>query len=336
MLAPIHVAVLGFGRMGQLYAQTITRQVEGAVLYAVADPDLDQVAFSEYDVPHVLTDAHDAIALNDVHAVIVATPTSTHYDIVIAAAQAGKAVFCEKPLALSVADSRKMVAAVEEAGVPLQIGFMRRFDAGYRRAKELIASGQIGEPLLFKSVGRDPFCPPTEYADPVKSGGLIIDMGIHDFDLARWLMDSDVERVGAEGALLVCDNLRNVGDIDTAVVNLRFESGALGNVDLSRTAFYGYDIRTEVLGSDGSLRIGYDRQTPVLLLDREGAHHDVVPYLMERFGEAYRAQIHHFVECVRTGTPPAVGAADGVAAFMIALAATRAAETGRPVALADV
>ncbi len=179
---------------------------------------------------------------------------------------------------------------MERAQVPLQIGFMRRFDAGYQKAKALIADGMIGTPVTFKSIGRDPFCPRREYADPTLSGGLIFDMAIHDFDLARWLMDSEVERVTAEGSLLVCQELAAVGDIDNALINLRFHSGALGNVEVSRNAFYGYDIRSEVLGSEGALTIGVQQYTPVVLFTRAGAQHDVMPYLMERFGEAYRAQ----------------------------------------------
>src|SRR6266702_945939 len=158
--------------------------------------------------------------------------------------------------------------AVAQAHVPLQVGFMRRFDTGYQKAKALIDEGHIGRPVTFKSIGRDPFCPRREYADPVMSGGLIIDMAIHDFDLARWLMGSEVERVSAEGTLLVCKDLESVGDIDNAVINLRFVNGALGNVEVSRNAFYGYDIRTEVLGSEGALVIGTHQQTPVVLLTR--------------------------------------------------------------------
>jgi inositol 2-dehydrogenase len=334
----LNLGVIGLGRMGGLYARTLATQVTGVRLYAVADPDAEVRAgvAGAFQVPHALASAADLIALPDLHAVVIATPTSTHHELVIAAAQAGKAIFCEKPLAISVADTQAALAAVEQAGVPLQVGFMRRFDAAYTRAKALIDAGHIGQPVTFKSIGRDPFCPNPLFADPAKSGGLIIDMGIHDFDLARWLMGSEVERVSAEGTLLVCDTLKAIGDIDNAVVNLRFANGALGNVEVSRNAFYGYDIRTEVLGSEGAVNIGGYQHTPVLLLTRNGAQHDVMPYLMERFGDAYRAQMQHFVGCLREGTPPAVGGADALAAFEIGLAATRSAQAGRPVPLAEV
>ncbi len=334
----LNIGVIGLGRMGRLYARTITTQVAGVQLYAVAEPDAQAraVVVEAFPVPHVFADPEDLLALPDLDAVVIATPTSTHHALVIAAAQARKAIFCEKPLAISLADTRTALDAVAQAGVPLQVGFMRRFDAAYMRAKALIDEGRIGQPVTFKGVGRDPFCPNPLFADPAKSGGLLIDMGIHDFDLARWLMGSEVERVSAEGSLLVCDTLKAVGDIDNAVVNLRFVNGALGNVEVSRNAFYGYDIRTEVLGSEGALNIGVYQQTPVLLLTREGAQHDIVPYLMERFGPAYSAQIAHFAECLRDNKPPAVGGADALAAFEIGLAATRSVQESRPITLAEV
>ena len=271
------IAVIGLGRMGSLYVQTIATRVPTAELYAVVDPDPEVRAEvqARFEVPRVSADADEVLALPELDAVVIATPTSTHGPLVVAAAAAGKAIFCEKPLALSLAETDAVLEAVERARVPLQVGFMRRFDVAYQRAKTLIDEGRIGRPVTFKSVGRDPFCPRVEFADPAKSGGLIVDMGIHDCDLARWLMADEVEHVSAEGALLVCHELATVGDIDNAVINLRFSSGALGNVELSRNAFYGYDIRTEVLGSEGAVTIGAYQQTPVLLLTRAGAEHDL-------------------------------------------------------------
>ena len=309
MPATLNFAVLGLGRMGRVHGQIIATQLPGARIVAAADPDPQaRAAFeAEFAVPFVTASAEEALARPEVDAVAIVTPTLSHRDLVIAAAGAGKAIFCEKPLALTVEDNRATIAAVERAGVPLQVGFMRRFDAAYRRAKAIIDSGQIGRPVTYKAVGRDPFCPNVAFADPARSGGLLIDMGIHDFDVARWLMGSEVTRVSGEGTLLVCEALRAVGDIDNATVNLRFASGALGNVEVSRNAFYGYDIRTEILGSEGAINIGAYQQTPVLLLTRAGAQHDVTPYLHERFGPAYLAQMRAFVACLRDGTAPAVG-----------------------------
>ena len=256
--------------------------------------------------------------------------------MVVAAARAGKAIFCEKPLALSLQQTEASLAAVQQADVLLQVGFMRRFDPGYVQARALIQSGRIGRPLTFKAVGRDPSCPPLDYADPAHSGGLVLDMGIHDFDLARWLMSSEIERVSAEGALLVCDQFSKFGDIDNAVINLRFESGALGNVEISRNACYGYDVWTEVLGSEGSVIVGRNARadantSDIQLLTPAGDKQDDTPHFVRRFGAAYRTQIEHFIECVQLRRQPSVGGADALAAFEIALAATRSWQTGRPV-----
>ncbi len=338
MSTPLKIGVIGLGRMGQLYARTLATQISGAHLYAVADVGKQarmQVA-DEFSVSHAFVDALELFRLPELDAVVIATPTSTHHDLVIAAANAGKAIFCEKPLALTLEEHHRVLGAIARARVPLQVGFMRRFDAAYQKAKAMIVEGRIGHPITFQSIGRDPFCPQREYADPASSGGLIVDMAIHDFDLARWLMGSEVERVSAEGALLVCEELAQVGDIDNAVITLRFASGALGTVEVSRNAFYGYDIRTEVLGSEGAITIGAHQLTPVVLLTRSGAQHDVVPYLMERFGDAYRAQMQHFVNCLRDGQLPSVGGADALAALEIGVAATRAYQIGHPVTLSEL
>jgi scyllo-inositol 2-dehydrogenase (NAD+) len=338
MSTALKIGVIGLGRMGQLYARTLATQVSGVHLYAVANLDehaRKQVA-EEFGVSHVFADAYELIALPELDAVVIATPTNTHHDLVIAAADAGKAIFCEKPLALTLEETHRALGAVARAQVPLQIGFMRRFDAGYQKAKTLITTGLIGSPITFKSLSRDPFCPRPDYAHPARSGGLIFDMAIHDFDLARWLMGSEVERVTAEGALLFCKDLESVGDIDNALINLHFMSGALGNVEVSRNAFYGYDIRTEVLGSEGAVMIGVHQHTPVVLFTRAGAQHDVTPYLMERFGDAYGAQLQHFVDCLNSDQSPSVGATDALAACEIGIAATRAYQTGHPVSLREL
>ncbi|GAC1349979.1 MAG: scyllo-inositol 2-dehydrogenase [Ktedonobacteraceae bacterium] len=339
MSSLLKIGVIGLGRMGQLYVRTLATQVSGVQLFAVADvgEQARKQVTDEFGVPHVFEDAHELMALSELDAVVIATPTSTHHELVIAAANVGKATFCEKPLALTLEDTLTALEAVARARVALQIGFMRRFDAGYQKAKALIADGLIGYPVTFKSLSRDPFCPPRNYMDPAKSGGLILDMAIHDFDLARWLMGSEVERVTAEGTTLVCKELESVGDIDNALINLRFVNGALGNVEVSRNAFYGYDIRTEVLGSEGAVMIGVHQHTPVVLLTRSGgAQHDVTPYLMERFGDAYRAQMQHFVNCLREKQPPSVGGAEALAALEICIAATRAYQEGRAVRIEEM
>jgi len=336
------MAVIGLGRMGRFYAHTLASSAPRVKLVAVADSDPKARAAVQAELgskPRAFERADDVLALAEVDAVVVATPTSTHAQVLIAAAEAGKAIFSEKPLALTLGDTHAALTAVERAGVPLQVGFMRRFDPAYRQAVAAIGAGQIGRPVTFKGVGRDPTCPPLDYANPASSGGLVVDMGIHDFDLARWLMSSEVEHVSAEGTLVACDELATVGDIDNAVINLRFANGAIGNIDLSRNARYGYDVRTEVLGSIGAVIVGGLSQAAVngvQLLRQAAPQTSETPFFVTRFAAAYRTQIDHFVDCLEQGRPPAVGGQDALAAFEIAHAATLSWQTGRPVALADV
>lgn len=337
MQTKLPVGVIGLGRMGRIYADHIAHRATRARLVAVADvmPELAEQAATDLGAEFWSTDYRDLLADRRIAAVLVISPTSTHRQVVIHAAEAGKAIFCEKPIALTLADTDAMLAAIEHHRVMFQAGFMRRFDRGYAAAKAQIDAGVIGKPTTFKSIGRDPFCPNPDYARPAVSGGLILDMAIHDFDLARWLMGDEVKRVYTEGALLACPELQAVGDIDNAITSLLFEGGAVGDVEVSRNAFYGYDIRTEVLGTDGSVAIGYDRQTPMLIKTRQGVQHDFVPYIMERFGDAYLAQIVDFVDRVIDGKEAAVSGLDARRALEIGLAATLSFQEGRPVHVAE-
>lgn len=329
------VGVIGLGRMGQIYARNVARQVPQARLVFVSDvlPERARATAKELDVAAWSVDYREMLASPAVEAVLVLSSTSTHREVVVAAAEAGKAIFCEKPVALNLEDTDQMLAAVERSGVMLQVGFMRRFDDGYMAARKQIEAGAIGTPVTFKSIGRDPFCPDLEYARPSVSGGLILDMAIHDFDLGRWLMGDEVRRVYTEGGTLAFPQLNSVGDIDNAVINLLFRRGALGNVEVSRNALYGYDIRTEILGTEGGLNIGYYQQTPLLILTKQGIQHDMVPYIIQRFGSAYLAQTIDFVERVQSGREPAVDGRDARAALAIGLAATRSFQEARPVEL---
>ena len=337
MKATLPVGVIGLGRMGQIYSRHLAHQISKARLVHVSDV-LEERAHAladELGVGSWFTDYRELLANNAVEAVFVTSPTSTHREVVIAAAEAGKAIFCEKPIALTLEDTDQMLATIDRTGVMFQAGFMRRFDAGYVAAKKQIEAGTIGKPVTFKSIGRDPFCPDLNYARPDVSGGLILDMAIHDFDLGRWLMSDEVKRVYTEGGTLAFPQLNTVGDIDNAVVNLLFRQGGLGNVEVSRNALYGYDIRTEVLGTEGGLNIGYYQQTPVLIMTRQGIQYDMVPYIIQRFGNAYQAQSQDFVERVLSGREPAVHGYDARAALVIGLAATRSYHEARPVELVE-
>jgi inositol 2-dehydrogenase len=334
----IRMGLIGAGRMGATFAHHLVYSVAEADLIAIADAHgrtAGEVA-ERYGVETTFSDYRQLLERKDIEAVVIASPTNTHPEIIQAAAQAGKHIFCEKPLALTLADCDRAIAAVQSAGVKFQLGFMRRFDAGYQAARQKIAEGVIGKPVMFKSTGRDPRRTSLEFARRENSGGLIADMAAHDFDLGRWLMGSEVERVYSEGGCLVYPELQDVGDIDNAVINLKFASGAIGNVDVSRNAVYGYDIRTEVLGSEGGLLISKDRQTPILVMTQQGVTHDTVPYFMERFGDAYAAEIRDFVACIVDDRQPAVTAQDGRAAAAIGIAATISFDEGRAVSIKEI
>ena len=335
--ARLGVGLIGLGRLGRIYARDLATRIPEAHLAAVADtaPGVAAAIAAEYGVPRHYSDPTDLLDDPEIHAVVVVSPTSTHSALVVAALGRGKATFCEKPPALTLEEAIAMKEATARTSTLLQMGFMRRFDAGYAEAKRLIDAGTIGAPVLFKSSSRDPFPPSVEYADPRSSGGMIVDMGIHDFDLARWFM-GEVRSVHAVGGALVFPELRNVGDIDNAVISLVFADGRLGVVDLSRNGVYGYDITTEVLGTKGTVRVGYLRETPLLVMTKNHVAHDTVPYFIERFEKAYTAQLRDFARNVLSDTIPSVTIDDGIGALRLGLGATRAYETRRAVDLSTL
>jgi inositol 2-dehydrogenase len=331
------VGLIGLGRLGRVYARDLSSRIAETRLVAVADPvgSLAEEVAAEFDVPHHYDDPTALIDDKTVDALVIVSPTHTHRELAIAAASTRKPTFCEKPPALSLDEVAAMQDAIERSGMFFQMGFMRRFDAGYAAAKAHIDAGRIGAPLVFKSTSRDPFRPSLEYANPKSSGGMLIDMGIHDFDLARWFM-GEVRTVSTVGATIAYPELATVGDIDNAVASLTFTSGKLGVVDLSRSGIYGYDISTEILGLEGTVRIGYLRETPVMVLTKNSVAHDTVPYFMERFRDAYTTQLQNFAQNVLQERPAPITVVDGLEALRIGVAATRAQETGRPVTVAEI
>lgn len=327
----LKVGLLGLGRLGKVYARDLAASIPYTELVAVADPDdvaLRSVA-EEYEVRRAYADPLELIGEAAVEAVVIVSPTHTHKPLVAAAAETGKAIFCEKPLSISPSEAAAMRETVERTGVFFQMGFMRRFDRGYAAAKERIDAGELGKPVVFKSSSRDPFRPSLEYLHPDSSGGIFVDMGIHDFDLALWLF-GPIQEVHSVGGVLAYPEIESVGDIDNAIVNLTFADGRIGTIDLSRNGVYGYDIRTEILGTEGTIRIGYLRETPITILRKNQVSHDTVPYFMERFAEAYTRQLENFALNALESRPPPVGIDDGIAALDVAVAATKSYRQGRP------
>jgi len=333
----LNVGVIGLGRLGRIYARDIASRIPETRLVAVADvveTAVNEVA-DEFDVKGRYKDPAALVNDKDVEAVVIVSPTSAHKDQSILSTRAGKPTFCEKPPALTLTQSLEMREAVNATGTFFQMGFMRRFDPGYAAAKARLTEGKIGKVVLFKSTSRDPFRTSLEYADPKSSGGMIMDMGIHDFDLARFFM-GEVKSVSAIGGTLAYPELKTVGDIDNAVVSLTFVNGALGMVDLSRNGIYGYDISTELLGDAGTLRIGYLRETPLYVMTKNSIAHDTVPHFMERFAIAYTTQLQDFARNVLQGRKASLTIDDGVEAIRIAVAAGQAFASGKTVDVASV
>lgn len=336
-MATINLGVIGLGRMGRINSRYLLGYTGSAQLAAVSTsrPEAAARFLGQTGRPKIYTHYHDLLADSAIDGVLVVSPTHTHHDIVVASAKAGKAIFCEKPIALTLAETDSMLAAVEKAGVLFQVGFMRRFDKGFAAAKRKIEAGDIGAPLIAQAISRDPNCPDPDWAAPARSGGMILDLAIHDFDMLRWLMGDEVQRVYAEGGNLTCPELLQVGDIDTAIINLRFSNGGLGYVEAGRNCRYGYDIRCEIRGTEGTLQIGYLQDTPVLTLTPQGVTHDTVAWFEERFTPAYHAQLDHFIECIQQEKEPLAGASEARIALQISLAATQSQAQGRPVNVAE-
>ena len=331
------IGLIGAGRLGRVYARDLATRIPETRLVAVADPDPAARAWveAEHEEAALFAETEALLEAPGIDAFVIVGPTHTHRGHVVAAAARGLPIFCEKPPALTLAETREMKQAVEKSGVFFQMGFMRRFDAGYAAAKKRLVAGEIGTAVVFKSSSRDPHRTTLEYANPKSSGGMILDMGIHDFDLARFFM-GEVRSVQAMAGTLAYPELATVGDIDNAVVTLEFEDGRLGVVDLSRNGIYGYDIATELLGTAGTLRIGYLRETALFVMTKNSVAHDTVPYFMERFAGAYTTQLRNFAQNVLEGRKAPVTIDDGMAALRIAVAAQRAYETGARVRVADV
>ncbi len=329
------VAVVGVGKLGRRHAENLKRRIPEAQLVAVADIDgrvALQVA-TELEVEHSYNALDGLLERRDVQAIVIASPSKFHGELIQAAAKAGKHVFCEKPLALTLEQGDAALAAVNKAGVQLQIGFMRRFDPAYAAAKKRIEAGDIGDPIIFKSVGRDKHPPPRSFFENGVNGTIFSDAAIHDFDLARWMMGDEIVEVHTFAGLLACPELARLVDLDAGLVNLRFGRGGIGSVEAFRKASYGYDIRTEILGTKGALHIGYLHQTPVLLLTEAGVTYDVVDHWLERFSNAYQSELHEFVLSVLGGRPTWPAGEDGRAALAVAIAAENSYRQARPISI---
>ena len=330
----IGVAFLGLGRMGETHLRNLAA-IAGVKVIVVADPQIANAergcAICGSGVP--VTDSLEAIAHPDVDAVVIVTPTNTHASLIEAAAHAGKAVFSEKPIALDLAETQRVVRVVQERKVPVQLGFMRRFDPGYARAKAKIQAGELGKLETFRALSRDTYPPSLKFLRG--SGGLFLDMAVHDFDLARFLI-GEVEEVSVWADVLIDERFAQADDVDTAVTMLRFTNGVLGVVETSRRSNWGYDIRTEVAGAVGKVVIEAPQKTPLLFAKDFGSSYDHFENFPDRFELGYRYELEAFFSALREGRPPAPGPEDALETLRLGLAATKSWRERRPVKVSEI
>lgn len=332
----IGIGVVGVGEMGKRHAENLRRLVPGARLVAVADAAAAraQSVAEELEVDRWFSSLEALLECREIEAVVIASPDKFHAAAVQIAAQAGKHILCEKPLALSMADAYAAVRAVERAGVRLQVGFMRRYDPAYAAAKKRIDAGEIGTPVVFKSIGRDKDEPPLAAYQSRLNGMLFYNSTIHDFDLARWLMGDEVTEVHAFSTVAIRPEVAQYGDIVAGTVNLRYEHGAIGNIESYVQAVYAYDVRTEIVGSKGAIFVGTLQRTPAVFLSASGGIQNLADHFLTTFADAYLIEMRDFVHNILHDKPILVSGEDGVRALAIAVAAETSHVQAKPVKVA--
>ena len=323
------VGLLGAGRIGRIHGLNVA-QHKKVHLAAIADANAAAAGELAAETNAVATSIDAILADKSIDAVLICTPTDTHADLIEAAAKAGKAVFCEKPVDLNADRIRACLAIVARAGIPLMIGFNRRFDPNFAALQRRLREGENGETEIVSIISRDPGPPPVDYVK--RSGGLFRDMMIHDLDMARHLLGEEPVVVHAVGSSLVDPAIGQAGDVDTAAVLMKTASGKIAQISNSRRATYGYDQRIEVHGSKGMLSAGNVPETTVSFAGAHGIRGDVVQnFFLERYAAAYRHEMTSFIDAVLNGTPPSPSGEDGLKAQILADAATLSAQSGQPV-----
>jgi myo-inositol 2-dehydrogenase/D-chiro-inositol 1-dehydrogenase len=328
--------IIGAGRIGRVHAETLAFRLPEAEIAAITDVNLEaaRALAGRCGIPRVAGSAAEVFADSKIDAVLICTSTDTHADLIVQAAKAGKHIFCEKPVSLSLEKIDRSLAAVAAAGVKLQVGFNRRFDSNFIRVRQAVASGEIGTPNLMHIVSRDPAPPPLTYLRP--SGGLFLDMMIHDFDMARYLLGDEVEEVYT-AATAIDPGFAKEDDFDTAVVVLRFKSGAIGTIDNSRKATFGYDQRVEILGSKGKIASENRYPNQVVVSGEKSVYTDLpLNFFMQRYTESFALELELFTKAVLEDKPTPVTGADSRVPVVMALAARKSHDEHRPVRLSEV
>ena len=329
--------MIGAGRIGRVHAQNLAHRIPSARLSLIVDTNqqaAERLA-ALFNVPRTSDNYEEAFGDPNVEAVLVCSPTQSHAAICRQAAHAGKHIFCEKPISHSLAEIDETLRVVNKAGVKFQVGFNRRFDANFKRVHDAVRSGQIGEPALLHIVSRDPAPPSIDYIKI--SGGLFLDMTIHDFDMARFLIGAEVEEIFTMAGVRVDPRIGQAGDVDTALIMLRFANGAIGSIDNSRRAVYGYDQRVEVFGSGGSIATLNNYANQAIVSDSTGVRRDLpLNFFMDRYTDSFVAELSAFVDAILRDAPVPVSGKDGRIPVVMALAAAQSHREHRPVKLDEV
>jgi myo-inositol 2-dehydrogenase/D-chiro-inositol 1-dehydrogenase len=334
----LRIGLLGGGRIGKLHGTNVQNFIPNAEIVVLADPFMndDMEAWAKsIGIPKCTKDPDEVFSDSNVDAVMICSSTATHAEFMIKAANAGKHIFCEKPIHTEVAKIKEAIAAVEKAGVKLQVGFVRRFDKSHKAVRDTVASGKLGKPYVVKVCSRDPGAPPMEYVKV--SGGIFVDMMIHDFDMVRYLAGSDVTEVSAVGTVLVDPQFAEYDDVDTAIVTLKFENGAIGVIDNCRQAPYGYDQRVEVLCEKGCVQDNNNLENLAYVSTAESVQSAKPTYFfLERYNDAFVEEVKDFVAAVKENKDVPVGGKDGLEPVRIAIAAKKSLKEGRPVKLSEI
>jgi myo-inositol 2-dehydrogenase/D-chiro-inositol 1-dehydrogenase len=327
----VKLGLLGIGRIGRIHLQNISNHFEDAKVIAAMNPSDGGREFArKMGVPFVTDDPMAVIKHAEVDAVLICTATDAHADYVIAAAAAGKAVFCEKPIDLTMEKVKQTLSAVETARIPLMLAFNQRMDPSFAAVRQAVKDGQIGTLRSIHIISRDPAPPPISYIQ--SSGGLFLDMTIHDFDMARYISGGNAVEVYARGENLVDPDIGEAGDIDSAYIIIRFDNGVTAMIENSRQCAYGYDQRLEAFGSAGMVRAENPLKTTTTFSNGSGVHGDrQLDFFIDRYAESYRLEMRAFVDALKNGVPMPITGEDGLAAMQIALAAQQSYEEGRPV-----
>lgn len=329
--------VIGVGRIGKIHIENLVHRFPDAEVVAISDVaagELEAVAV-RFGIERTFTRHQELMDLPEVDAVVICSPTDRHYEMIVDAAARGKQIFCEKPIDLSLEKVQAAIEEVERRGIQMMVGFNRRFDPNFLKVRQTVAGGLIGQPQVLRITSRDPGPPPEHYIRA--SGGMFLDMTIHDFDMARYLVASEVTEVYARAAVLVDPVFRKCGDWDTAAITLTFENGAIAVIDNSRKAVYGYDQRVEMFGSDGMVSVSNNTPDSHVVSNHAGVHSALpLHFFLERYAESYLREMRAFIEAIVNRTPVPVGGEDGLKAAVIALAAGKSARENRPVKLTEI